>query len=422
MTEKSSIRGRTESPSEETQEENQEATFEGAPEGPRLAPETLAMPGTIYSPFLDRERDPTKPLYPLHVGDTWRDPFPGARSEDFRAADHPRLHAYGDTRGLPELIEAIATKLRTRNGLVHAPEEILVTAGATGGLAALAGAVLSPGDEILILAPFWPLIKGIAQSVRANPVEVPFFDRVASGAEAVAAVEAKRSSRTRALYVSTPSNPTGRVLDAEWLEALSAWARKNDLWIFSDEVYEDFVYSGEHVSMAGFAPERTVSVYSFSKSFAMAGQRVGYLAGPHTIVDNARKIGTHLYYHAPVVGQRTALAALENGADWVRRARSEDEAIGKKVAHLLGLDVPEGGTFLFLDMRAYLDERGLFGVLEDCFEQGVLVAPGGSCGVDYGDWIRLSYTAAPADAVLDAANRIQRVLEARSSRASASSS
>jgi N-succinyldiaminopimelate aminotransferase len=368
------------------------------------------MPGAVYSPFADRVADNDGPIYPLHVGDTWRDPFVGARSEDIASADHPRLHAYGNTRGIPELIERVCEKLRKRNDLTHRPEEVLVTAGATGGLAALAGATLSPGDEILILAPFWPLIRGIAQSFRATPVEVPFYDRVSSLKEAVAAVESKLSSRSRVLYVSTPSNPTGRVIPGEWLEALADLARRHDLWVFADEVYEDYVYAGEHVSMARFAPERIVSVYSVSKSYAMAGQRVGYLAGPESIISEARKIGTHIYYHAPVIGQQTALAAIEGGDAWIASAREEYRKTGAQVAELLSLPAPDGGTFLFLDVRDRLDERGLHGLLEDCFAQGVLVAPGQSCGEAYGDWIRLSYTAVPPDDVLEAARRLAGVL------------
>ncbi|MBY0401047.1 pyridoxal phosphate-dependent aminotransferase, partial [Myxococcota bacterium] len=381
---------------------------------PPLSAATLAMPGAIYSPFADRIHGHPGPIFPLHVGDTWRDPFVGARNQDIDAESAPRLHAYCDTRGLPSLIEVVRDKLRKRNGLVHEPDEILITAGATGGLAALAGAALAPGDEILILAPFWPLIRGIAQSFRARPVEVPFFDRVHSLDEAVTAVSTRLSPRSRVLYVSTPSNPTGRMIPGDWLEALAELARRHDLWIFSDEVYEDYAYSGpqarEHVSIGRFAPERTASVYSVSKSYAMAGQRIGYLAGPEPIVANARKIATHVYYHAPVVGQHTARIALERGADWLAANREADCAVGREVARLLDLPEPEGGTFLFLDVRTRLDERGMPGLLEDCFAEGVLVAPGHSCGTDYAHWIRISYTAAPADRVLEAARRLRRVL------------
>ena len=373
---------------------------------PSLCSVTAAMPGAVYSPFADRIANHPGPLAPLHVGDTWRDPIVCARAESMSSETIPRLHAYCDTRGVPSLIEAIQAKLRKKNRLDPANEEILVTAGATGGLSALVGAALSPGDEILILAPFWPLIRGIAQSFRATPVEVPFFDRVESCDEAIAAIESKLSPRSRVLYVSTPSNPTGQVIPTDWLEAIATLARRNNLWIFSDEVYEEYVYSGEHVSMAQFAPERTVSVFSFSKSYAMAGQRVGYLTGPQSIVDEARKIGTHIYYHAPVVGQHAALAALEQGDEWLAANRAADGEVGRRVAERLGLSPPSGGTFLFMDVRERLGERGLGGFLEDAFERGVLVAPGGSCGEAYSDWVRVSFTAAPPEIVLAAASEL----------------
>ena len=142
----------------------------------------------------------------------------------------------------------------------------------------------------------------------------------------------------------------------------------------------------------------------------MAGQRVGYLAGPERLIAEARKIGTHLYYHAPIVGQHTALAALREGGDWVAAANAQDCEVGREVAKMLGQAAPQGGTFMFLDVRENLDERGLPGLLEDCFARGVLVAPGLSCGSAYGEWIRLSYTAAPREAVLEAVSRLAEVL------------
>ena len=373
---------------------------------PAIAPETAAMPGAIYSPFADRMADHPGPLFPLHVGDTWRDPFVGARCEDIASKDHPRLHAYGDTRGLPELIERVSQKLRDRNGLAHPPAEILITAGATGGLATLAGAVLSPGDEILILAPFWPLIRGIAQTFRIHPVEVPFYDVVGSAREAVAAVSARASERSVALYVSTPSNPTGRVIPPEWLEALADWAREAGLWLVSDEVYEDYVYRGEHASLARFAPERTLSAFSFSKAYGMAGNRTGYLVGPRDVIAEAHKVGTHTAYHAPTAGQLAALRALEGGRGWVEQARECYREVGDETARRLGIPAPEGGQFHFLDVRPHLDERGIWGFLSDCVDDGVSLAPGPSCGRDYEGWVRLCFTAAPPDEVLAAADRL----------------
>ena len=152
---------------------------------------------------------------------------------------------------------------------------MLVGAGATSILANVMGSIASPGEEVLILAPFWPLVRGIVQEFRATPVEVPFFDRVTSLDEAVAAVRACISDRSVALYVSTPSNPTGRILPSDWLVALGELAREHDLWLISDEVYEAYVYEGEHFSIGSVVPERTLSVFSYSKTNGMAGNRVG---------------------------------------------------------------------------------------------------------------------------------------------------
>ena len=372
------------------------------PRRPGFAPHIEAMPGAVYSPFAERLHAHGGVIYPLHVGDTWLEPFVGGRLEDLHAVDHPGLHNYCDTRGLPALIDAVIDKARDRNGLALERESVLISAGATAALSCAVGALLSPGDEVLILSPFWPLIRGIVQSHAGRPVEVPFYDRVTGADEAVAAVRAKLSDRTVALYVSSPSNPTGVLIPGDWLEALAALARSEDLWMFSDEVYEDLVYAGEHVSPTRFAPERSVSFHSFSKSFGMAGNRVGYLIGPAPLVDQARKIGTHSFYNAPTGPQISARNALRDGADWIARARSSYADVGRRCAARLGLGAPSGSTFLFIDVAERLDERGLAGFLEDCFEDGVLVAPGASSGEGYESWIRLCYTSAPPDDVFAA--------------------
>ncbi len=370
------------------------------------------MPGAVYSPFADRlgsgSENAARRVFPLHVGDTWLEPFEGARMQDLRVEDHPGMHRYSETRGLPELVDAVVEKLRSRNGLAADPDSVLVTGGATGGLANVVGALVEPGEEVLVLAPFWPLIRGIVQSFRGVPVEVPFYDRVDSAEAALEAVRERCTERTVALYVSTPSNPTGVVLPESWLAALAGFARENDLWLLSDEVYEDFVYRGEHVSLGPMAPERTVSVYSFSKAYGMAGNRVGYLTGPAEIVAEARKLGTHSFYHAPTAGQLAGLCALRDGAPWVESARESYREAGEAAARTLGLPAPGGSTFLFVDVKDCLDARGMDGFLEDCFEDGVMVAPGASSGADYRDWIRLCYTAVPPAEALEAVTRLAR--------------
>lgn len=365
------------------------------PRPPKIAPSVAAMPGAVYSPLGARIAERRGPVYALHVGDTWRDPFPGGRMQDLAQDAHPGLHRYTATQGIPPLVDAIVEKVPAKNRIACERESVLVTGGATAGLSHAVGALVDPGDEVLILAPFWPLIRGIVQSWRATPVEVPFFDRVFRLDDALAALDAKRSARTVALYVSTPSNPSGRVLPAAWLEAFAEWARRHDLWLLADEVYEEILYRGEHVSLARFAPERTVTAFSFSKTYGMAGYRCGYLVGPPALIAEAHKLHLHSTYSAPAPAQHAALAALRDGATWLAETCAAYREAGDDAARVLGLPAPEGSTFLFLDVRNRLDQRGMTGFLEDVFEDGVVLSPGASSGRDYEGFARLCFTALP---------------------------
>jgi len=370
--------------------------------------------GAVFSPSADTDSARDAPAdsarVSLNVGDTWLPALAGARMEDLLEADHPELHRYADPRGRADLVEALVEKLRARNGIACDPDSVLVTAGATGALACAVGALADPGEEVLVLAPFWPLIRGIVRTFRAEPVEVPFYDRVRCAADAVAAVRERLSPRSVALYVSTPSNPTGRVIPGEWLEALADLARRENLWLLSDEVYEDYVYRGEHVSIARFAPERTFSVFSFSKAYGMAGHRVGYLTAPREAVAAAEKVVTHTFYAAPTASQVAALRALQIGDAWVEKARAVYRDAGEAAAGALGLAAPEGATFLFLELSGRLDARGIDGFLGDCLARGVVLARGAACGEDYADCARINYTAAPPDVVADALRRIAPLL------------
>jgi N-succinyldiaminopimelate aminotransferase len=375
-----------------------------------VARDVAAIGASVFSPLAHRIARHEGPIFPLHVGDTWMEPFEGGRMEDLSVAEHPGMHRYCETRGIPSLVDAIVEKARSRNRLTCDQESVLVAAGATGALASAIGQLADPGEEILILAPFWPLIRGIVRAQRATPVEVPFYDRVDSASDAVDAVEERVGQRTVALYLSTPSNPTGRLIPRSWLEALAELARRRDLWLIADEVYEDLVYAGEHCSIGQFAPERTLSVYSFSKAYGMAGNRVGYLVGPPSAVAEALKVATHTAYHAPTAGQIAALRALQSGDAWLRKAREAYRAVGERVAGILGLPPPEGSCFFFLDVSAHVDERNLLGFLEDCLEDGVVLSPGSSSGEDYPDWVRICFTAVPPGQTTTAARLLAKRL------------
>jgi len=369
------------------------------PRHPAFSPSVQDIAGNVYSALAHRLATYQGEVYPLHVGDTWMEPAEGCRMEDIRVADHPGMHRYAAPQGVPALLDAIAQRVRERMGVPTVRDNVLVATGATGGLGAVAGAILAPGDEVLQLAPHWPLITGIVRSFHGVPVDVPFFGAVDSPETAVEAVRAQKTSRTVALYLNTPCNPTGRTIPRPWIEALAAWALSEDLWIIADEVYEDYVYEGEHTYVRPLAPEHTFSTHSFSKAYGMAGNRCGYIVAPAGAVDELRKIGMHSFYSTPTASQIAALKVMgEPGKKWIERARRLYKEVGDRAAARLGLDPPQGSTFLFLDVAEHLDGRGLTGFLEDCVDRGLFAAPGPSFG-PYPTHLRVCFTAAPPDVV-----------------------
>jgi aspartate aminotransferase len=380
------------------------------PRYPQVSPTVAAIPGSVYTTLAHRLATYPGEVYPLHVGDTWMEPPEGSRMEDFRVAEHPGMHRYAPPQGMPGLLDALVERTRAATGLALDRENVLVAAGATGALGAVAGAILEPGDEVLILAPFWPLISGIVRAFHGVPVPVPFFGRVDSPETAVAAVSERRTEKTVALYFNTPNNPSGRVIPRPWLEALVDWATRERLWLIADEVYEEYQYVGEHTPALPLAPERTLAAYSFSKAYGMAGNRCGHVIGPREVMGDLRKVSTHSFYSTPTAAQLAAQAVLHGlGAPWIARARESYRAVGEQAARRLGIPPPEGSTFLFLDVVDRLDERGLAGLLEDCVERGLFVAPGPSFG-PYPTHVRLCFTAAPPDVVARGVEALAAVL------------
>jgi aspartate/methionine/tyrosine aminotransferase len=378
------------------------------PRHPRYAPSVESMAASVYSSFADRLARMPGETWPLHVGDTWMEPAAGTRMEDLTVEENPGMHRYAPVQGLPSLLDAIVDRVRARTGCSTERGNVLVTAGATGGLGAVIGGILGPGDEVLLLAPYWPLIAGITTSFHGKPVAVPLAHGDARAA--VEACEARRTERTIALYLNTPNNPSGIVLPRATVEALVEWACEHDLWIISDEVYEDYVYRGEHVYTRPLAPERTFAAYSFSKAYGMAGNRCGYIVGPKDAIVQLRKVSTHTFYSTPTAAQLAAVRALQGAGDaWIAEAKAQYLRTGTEAARRLGVPPPDGGTFLFLDVSASLDDQGLPGLLERCLDAGLLVAPGPSFG-PFPHHVRLCFTCAPEDQVLRGVDALARVL------------
>jgi aspartate/methionine/tyrosine aminotransferase len=368
------------------------------PRPPDATGPVVAMPGAVYSSLVGKLADYEGEKYFFHVGDTWAEPALGTRMEDLRVEHHSGLHRYSAVQGLPPLLEAIAARVTARTACRTAPAEVLVGAGATGVLASWIAAFVEPGEEVLVLSPSWPLFAGALRIFRGTAVPISFLGIVWD--ELARRLRAALTERTVALYFSNPNNPSGQVLPPEWVSALARFAREHNLWLVSDEVYEDFVFARHHVPARPFAPERTFTAYSMSKAFGMAGNRCGYLVGPSAALEEVRKVATHLYYHAPTSAQWAALRALAGPGDaWAAERAVEYRDIARRCAEILGVPAPEGGTFLFVDVSASLDEHGLDGFLQRCVARGLVVAPGTHFGPHPG-FVRACFTCTPPDVTL----------------------
>jgi N-succinyldiaminopimelate aminotransferase len=350
-------------------------------------------------------------VYPLHAGDTWLEPDPAFDCRRVEAVESVRPHRYSNPHGIPSLLRALVDKVRVRNRIpVEGIDNVLVTAGATGALHVVARTTISAGDEALLLAPYWPLIRGAVVLAGGVPVEVPVLTEAFDAEIVRSALEERLTARTAVVYLNTPCNPTGCVLGTPVLEAIADLARAHGLWIWSDEVYEDYAYSGDHTSIAELAQERTLTVFSFSKAYGVAGYRCGYLVGPREPVTAARRAAAYIWYSVATPSQLAAVRALEGGAAWLERARESYRTVGEDAADRLDVPRPEGGTFLFLDVAPQLDNRGLAGFLEDCLDDNLVLAPGTSFGPSFDSWVRLCFTCAPPDVVRRGVDRLARRL------------
>jgi aspartate/methionine/tyrosine aminotransferase len=220
------------------------------------------------------------------------------------------------------------------------------------------------------------------------------------------------------MYICNPNNPDGKVFSAAELAAVARFAQKHDLWVISDEVYEHYVYDGrKHVSIASLSGmhERTMTAFSFSKTYGQAGLRVGYVVGPADAVAAVRKMSNHTVYSVPRAMQRAAQAALLNGDRFLQEARARyTEARDYVCAHLQAPNLqPEGSTYVFVDLGEWIahDKECSLSVLERMAAAGMLLAPGVSFGRGFRNWARLCFSAAPLPVIQDGVARFNAVLD-----------
>lgn len=298
----------------------------------------------------------------LDQGDVSFDAPPAFKEAVQKALADNHTH-YLPTTGVPRLRELLAAKMRDKNAIpVESAGDVQVTNGGTHAIYAVMQALLEPGDEVIVPDPEWPPTMAIVIAAHGVPVAVPLREELGWRWD-LDEVERAITPKTKVLYINSPNNPTGGLLTRDDLERLAAIARERNLWVISDEAYEDLVYDGTHVSIASLPGmyERTIPAYTFSKTYALTGVRMGYYAvRDATIRARAMKVVLYTTSNVSSLTQYGAIGALQGPQDCIDEFRTELKA--RRDLFYAGLqdaapgvfsgDPPAGAFYAFVKVNA----------------------------------------------------------------------
>ncbi|UPK74984.1 aminotransferase class I/II-fold pyridoxal phosphate-dependent enzyme [Nocardioidaceae bacterium SCSIO 66511] len=376
---------------------------------PRVTHTAEAMPRSGIRAIMDLAWSLDQPVIGLHVGEP-----------SFDAPDHVveaarRAYADGHTHyvpnaGIDALRTAIAAKITNLNGYETTPEQVTVSAGGAQALHLALSLTIGAGDEVLVPDPGWPNFAMSVELLQAKPVLYPLRPERSFRPD-IDDLEQLVTERTKVLIVNTPSNPLGNVLDAASVESLVRFAERHDLWVLSDECYDALTFEPDHISPGRFDTDgRVLSAYSFSKTFAMTGVRVGYLRTPLEVAPTAAKLQEPMLACVNAPAQYAALAALEGTqapVDEMRAAyASRRDAATERLDELgMGYLRPEGAFYLWIDVRDRVGDDTERWALSLLRERSVAVAPGTVFGPSGAGWARVSL-ASDTDALLEGLSRI----------------
>jgi aspartate aminotransferase len=364
---------------------------------PQLALSAERMPRSGIRRLMDAAWASGQPFIGMHVGEPSFSP-PNHVIEAARQA-----YAAGDTHyvanaGVPALRQAISEKLLEQNGLAFTPAQIVVSAGGAQALQVAFASMLQAGDEALIPDPGWPNYAMAIELLQATPV--PYALSPDSGfMPQIDQLEALVTDRTRVIVVNTPSNPLGTVMPEETVRDLVSFAQRRGIWLLSDECYDALTYGRPHVSPARFDNSGVVvCAFSFSKTYAMTGVRVGYLACPEGFAEVAAKLQEPMIACVNAPAQAAAIAALRGPQDQVsemRDAYGARRTLAMKLLDENGIPYlePHGAFYIWVDLRGRISEPVDDWVIRLLEEQQVAVAPGTAFGAAGEGWVRLSLAA-----------------------------
>ncbi|CDG65358.1 MAG: aspartate aminotransferase [Methanobacterium sp.] len=301
---------------------------------------------------------------------------------------------YTGNMGIPELREAITIKLQRENQIKTSPEQVIVTLGASGALYSSINALVEEKDEVIIPDPGFVAYDACVKLSGGRSIPVPLKDENEFQMKAEDVLELV-TPNTKAIVINSPGNPTGAVMEKEDVKGLADIAQDHDLMIISDEIYDQIIYEKKHYSPARYC-DKVITINGFSKTYAMTGFRIGYLAAPPEVVEDILKIHQYSVTCATSISQKAALAALQGPQDSVREMRDEfkrrrDLVVGRLRSMGIDCHQPHGAFYVFPSVNN--PEK----LVEEALKKGVVLVPGtsfGKCGEGH---FRISYAASYPD-------------------------
>ena len=340
-----------------------------------------------------------------------------------KAVLDPKNHRYTPAVGLPDLREAIAQKTLRDSGTEVTANQVVVTNGGKQAVYQAFAVLLDQGDEVLLPSPYWTTYPEAIALAGGKTVEV-FAGSDQDYKVTVEQLDKAKTSRTKVLLMCSPSNPTGAVYSKEEIAAIGNWAHKNDLWVITDEIYQNLVYDGlKAYSITEVVPEmidRTILVNGVAKSYAMTGWRLGWMTGPVDAMKAAANLQSHLTSNVNNIAQKAALAALTGPQDEVQNMLQAFDRRRKLAVSELGkidnwlAPMPEGAFYVYSDVRGLLGKtwngKQIKTSLELCdfiLEQvEVALVPGEAFGPS--GYVRMSY-ALGDEPILEGIQRLQKL-------------
>jgi aspartate aminotransferase len=309
---------------------------------------------------------------------------------------------YTTNNGIPELRAAISRKFKNENGIKYHPDQLIVTAGASEALHIVMQALLNPGDRVLCPDPGFVSYASLALLAGAKPVSVPLTKSLHLEVEKAKAL----MDGAKLCVLNSPGNPTGAVESKESIRAIVEYAADKGVTVVSDEVYEHFIYGKKHYSAAQFG-DNVITINATSKTYAMTGWRLGYLAATPEIVGQCLKVHQYCQACATSISQYAAVAAYEGDQSAVKVMRDEYEARRDLIwggLSQMGFDFPkpEGAFYTFVPMKPALTEK--------IIASGVIAVPGSAFGVNAPEYTRFSYATSRQN-IMTALERIEKIVK-----------